>query len=372
MRRLVFGVLALCTVGPCAEAFSAERESGPTGKIVWVRRVYKERGRSYFDLWTVNADETAYFQVTDDTAREAKPRWSPDGTRIAYLRSEEGKRAYLPWAREVWVVDADGKNKRRIVLLPANGQLRWMGWGKDGRQVVLCLASALDSDYRCFKYRTVAIDVETGDTVTGKDVAAPWDESRWVVVVCDSLKDKVAVRQGDEDTILFERTDKLWDVISSRDGRVLAMLCEDRDTRRTHAEVVDRQGNTLRRVRSVPFCFVDQCTIEWLSEDGGELWLCGRRGPTDMGSYLVRVDTETGEAYDVANVSGAFGLRGTGWNRRRTRGAAVTCDGYVAKFHGMRLYHNHLVVIDREGKETKRLTQEVSLNYDPDWWEPGE
>ena len=41
------------------------------------------------------------------------PSWSPDGKRIAFVSTREGN-------REIYVMDADGKNPRRLTNNPRN------------------------------------------------------------------------------------------------------------------------------------------------------------------------------------------------------------------------------------------------------------
>src|SRR5207302_6379753 len=63
----------------------------PDGKkIVYVRR-FADRAtdKRYANLWIINSDGTDHRALTTGNRSDSSPHWSPDGTRIAYLRSEE-------------------------------------------------------------------------------------------------------------------------------------------------------------------------------------------------------------------------------------------------------------------------------------------
>ncbi len=67
-------------------------------------------------------------RITNDPNMEARPRWSPDGTRIAYSRLNE-------WGLvDVWIVPALGGAPRRILTNAADA-----AWSPDGR--TLCYAN---------------------------------------------------------------------------------------------------------------------------------------------------------------------------------------------------------------------------------------
>src|SRR5579885_756 len=59
----------------------------PDGKkIVYVRRFADPAtDRRYSNLWIINADGTDHRALTTGNHNDASPRWSPDGSRIAYL-----------------------------------------------------------------------------------------------------------------------------------------------------------------------------------------------------------------------------------------------------------------------------------------------
>jgi serine/threonine protein kinase len=53
-------------------------------------------------------------------------RWSPDGTRMTFIRA--GATA----GDEIWVADADGTNRREIVPASGGTHMHWLSWAHDG------------------------------------------------------------------------------------------------------------------------------------------------------------------------------------------------------------------------------------------------
>jgi acylaminoacyl-peptidase len=72
----------------------------PDGKkIVYVRRFADEAtDKRYSNLWIINSDGTDHRPLTTGNRSDVSPRWSPDGTRIAYLSDADGKQQiYVRW-----------------------------------------------------------------------------------------------------------------------------------------------------------------------------------------------------------------------------------------------------------------------------------
>jgi TolB protein len=68
-------------------------------------------------------DATGERRITDHTAVDYQPAWSPDGGRIAFWTSRDGN-------DEVYVMSADGTNPRNVTSNAARDFV--LGWTPDG------------------------------------------------------------------------------------------------------------------------------------------------------------------------------------------------------------------------------------------------
>lgn len=100
----------------------------PDGKkIVYVRQFSDAMtDKRFSNLWIVNADGTDHRVLTTGNHGDTSPRWSPDGTRLAYISDEDGRpQIYLRWM--------DSGQTARITNLdqaPAG-----IAWSPDGRML---------------------------------------------------------------------------------------------------------------------------------------------------------------------------------------------------------------------------------------------
>jgi TolB protein len=110
---------------------------GPDGQLLYTAPVpgepwYVQR------LWVSEPDGSQPRDVTPrgfESASEAT--WSPDGSRIAFVVAAGDPSADRPedWNEEVYVMDADGSNPRRLTTTPGNDH--WPpSWSPDGRRLV--------------------------------------------------------------------------------------------------------------------------------------------------------------------------------------------------------------------------------------------
>jgi len=97
-------------------------EWSPDGKkVVFSGELYNQQGCMGSQIYVVNADGTGLKQLTTEGGDQ--PYWSPDGKKIVYTRinilinpEEDPRNGYL------WVMDADGSNKKQLTFPGKGGE----------------------------------------------------------------------------------------------------------------------------------------------------------------------------------------------------------------------------------------------------------
>jgi dipeptidyl aminopeptidase/acylaminoacyl peptidase len=89
-----------------------------------------------YDLFALNVASGAIRRITATENAEYQPRWSPDGKTIAYLGTKRGLTDLETTMEDthVWLIDADGRNRRELGASIDNRQLD-AGWSPDGKWV---------------------------------------------------------------------------------------------------------------------------------------------------------------------------------------------------------------------------------------------
>lgn len=85
-----------------------------------------------FDIYVMGSPTRNREKLTSDPANEWCPSWSPDGKRIAFILNEVGTQ--IPGKRRVYVMDADGTNRRRLTQSAGEEEFR-PAWSPDGRSI---------------------------------------------------------------------------------------------------------------------------------------------------------------------------------------------------------------------------------------------
>ena len=84
------------------------------------------------DIYVMNDDGTGRRRLTKNTvSRDHYPRWSPDGTRIAFIRYMDKKRQS---SGELFIMNTNGKDLQR--LTDNNAREGYPSWSPDGKRIV--------------------------------------------------------------------------------------------------------------------------------------------------------------------------------------------------------------------------------------------
>ena len=106
----------------------ADPQISPDGKkVVYVRRFSDPMtDRRYTNLWIVNTDGSEHRPLTTGNRSDTSPRWSPDGTRLAFLSDTDGRpQLYLRWM--------DSGQTARLTNLEQSPEA--LEWSPDGRML---------------------------------------------------------------------------------------------------------------------------------------------------------------------------------------------------------------------------------------------
>lgn len=83
-----------------------------------------------FDIWIMKADGTSKLQLTHDINFDRDPTWSPDGTKIAYMKNTD---VSYSGPSNIYVMNNDGTNQ--INLSNSSFQDFHPSWSPDGNQI---------------------------------------------------------------------------------------------------------------------------------------------------------------------------------------------------------------------------------------------
>jgi Tol biopolymer transport system component len=105
----------------------------PDGQsIVYVRRNY-DVSPPTADVYKVSASGGTSAAVTSHGEANEGATWSPDGSRIAYERRENG--GYYSTTIQIHVIDADGTDDHRITSSTSSDREYWPAWAPSGNRL---------------------------------------------------------------------------------------------------------------------------------------------------------------------------------------------------------------------------------------------
>ena len=145
-------------------AYDAEATISPDGR----RIVFTSMRDGDLDIYAMDADGSNVRRLTDEVGYDGGPFFSPDGTRIVYrayhprtpqevadYRALLAQHRVRPTTMELWVMDADGSNKRQITHAGAASFAPF--FHPDGRRVIFS-SNMADPQGRDFDIYLIGLD----------------------------------------------------------------------------------------------------------------------------------------------------------------------------------------------------------------------
>jgi Tol biopolymer transport system component len=170
--RFGAAVAVLVVLAAISAAAATGTFAGANGRIAFTMRT--ETGN--FDVYTMRPDGTDVLQITADPGTDFNPRWSPDGTKIAFSSNRDGD-------FDIWTADADGSDLVQVTDSDDVGEFT-PSWTSDGLRIVF---------QRNFPVETAEIWIANADGSGGEQKLAdgfvPGTSSRGTKITYTALPD---------------------------------------------------------------------------------------------------------------------------------------------------------------------------------------
>src|SRR5205823_5669879 len=92
------------------------------------------------EIYTMDADGSHQTRLTNHSARDLFPSWSPDGTKIAFQSDRDKFGGVQESQPNIFVMDADGSN---VTQLTTSGNALQPDWSPDGTKIAYITNDAL-------------------------------------------------------------------------------------------------------------------------------------------------------------------------------------------------------------------------------------
>ena len=174
---------------PCAG--DDEPAYSPDGsKVAFIRYFgpFSDEGPADCSLWIGDVETGETRRVTDNEGcdREYFPRWSPDGTHLTYHRERPADDGW--WTSAVFTIRTDGTDERRLTAFDLVGGTP--DWSPDGRWIVFSthpLGTSPDRDSELYRIRPDGTGLQRLTRIHSVRAVQPryTPDGRWIVFTAD-------------------------------------------------------------------------------------------------------------------------------------------------------------------------------------------
>jgi Tol biopolymer transport system component len=245
-----------------------------TGDGSWVAFVSYPDGA----LWRCKADGTEQLRLTPDSLRVFLPRWSPDGTRLAF-RAESASSPV-----KIYIVSADGKGLQRLF---ADGRNEAdPSWSPDGTKLAFGRTT--------LPYESQPKEIHIYDFQTGTVTTLPGSEGLFSPRWSPDGRYIAAMTLDSQRLMLFDREKQRWEELAQVNAAYPAWSADSR-TLYFGAKIENRQGQycvritgrKVERIVSLPETFQEMTSFA--------LW----SGMAPDGSLIVARDLSRQEIFSL-------------------------------------------------------------------------
>ena len=131
LARLILTIVVALSLTPLMVVVDAQ------GQIAFSsnRDGHVRNGFPTHEIYVMDADGGNQRRLTNNPASDHSPSWSPDGKRIAFISDRDGHPSRIPgwFTAEIYVMDADGSNPQNLTNHPADD--REPSWSPDGKRI---------------------------------------------------------------------------------------------------------------------------------------------------------------------------------------------------------------------------------------------
>ena len=328
-------------------------EMSPNGEFIvyGIQRVEQDSEKKYANLWLVSTELAEPRQITFGKQRDEDPKWSPDGSTIAFLSNRLDEKQ-----PQIFVLPMQGGEANSITDL--KGDFGKFAWSPDGKKLVFEFRKkdeeALQRE-QAEKKKDLGITARHIDRIFYKlDGYGYLPHERWHLWTVDCATREVLQITNSE---IYDDHEPAW----SPDGKHIVYCSNHSDNPDINFEAIDLfitdlEGNKTKKLNTPPGVKQTPC----FSPDGTRIAYVGQDGQHNdwKNNNLWLIELEG--AFPARNLTGRYDFHVSGWtinDHANTRNVAPVWSKDGSKLFFMVARHGcgNLLSVSVDGSSLKDI-----------------